>query len=80
MKLDQLSAQAADGLIAWAKFQHGDELFFDGIGSLPAEWSWVVWQLKVAEDRPAWFPKGKWATIQHIEMSLYETARAERRS
>jgi hypothetical protein len=79
MKLDQLSATAADGLIEWAKYQHGDELFFDGIGSLPAEWAWVVFQLKVAEDRPEWFPKGKSATIQRIEQALLDVARAEMR-
>jgi hypothetical protein len=77
MKLEQMSKQAAHGLIEWAKFQHGDELFFDGIGSLPAEWAWVVYQLKVAEDRPEWFPKGKSATVQKIEASLYEIAKAE---
>jgi hypoxanthine phosphoribosyltransferase len=77
MKLEQMSKQAGDGLIEWAKFQHGDELFFDGIGSLPSEWAWVVYQLKVAEDRPEWFPKGKSATIQKIEMSLYEVAKRE---
>jgi hypothetical protein len=79
MKLEQMSKQAADGLIEWAKFQHGDDLFFDGIGSLPAEWAWVVYQLKVAEDRPEWFPKGKSATVQKIEAALYEMAKAEAR-
>jgi hypothetical protein len=23
--------------------------------------------LKKRDDEPAWFPRGKWATIQHIE-------------
>jgi hypothetical protein len=70
MKLSKLSNEAADGLVKWAEYEHQDSLFFDGIGSLPAEWAWVHFQLKVAEDRPEWFPKGKWATIQAIEMFL----------
>jgi hypothetical protein len=79
MKIDKLSLTAADGLIEWAKYQHGDELFFDGIGSNPQEWAWVCFQLRVADDNPGWFPKGKSATIQVIEMALYECAKAEKR-
>lgn len=80
MKIDQLSTAAADGLVKWAEFQYGDELFFDGIGGLPQEWAWVCFQLRVADDKPEWFPKGKSATIQVIEMSLYDEATAERRA
>ncbi|HXA24440.1 MAG TPA: hypothetical protein VNW90_19305 [Acetobacteraceae bacterium] len=79
MKINKLSMTAADGLIEWAKYQHGDELFFEGIGSIPEQWAWVCFQLRVADDKPEWFPKGKSATIQVIEMALYETAQAEKR-
>jgi len=29
--------------------------------------AWLVLLLKKRDDEPAWFPRGKWATIQHIE-------------
>jgi hypothetical protein len=38
----------------------------------PMPWVWITFQLRVAEDRPEWFPKGKFATIQVIEQWLYE--------
>lgn len=80
MTLKRLSAAAQEGLRKWAEFQHGDEMLFDGIGSLPAEWAWVCFQLRVADDKPEWFPKGKSATIQVIEAFLYEEAKAGRRA
>jgi len=79
MKIGQLSDAAQDGLRLWAEFQHGDGLLFDDIGSSPQEWAWICVQLRVAEDRPEWFPKGRWATIQVIEGLLLEQATAERR-
>jgi hypothetical protein len=38
--------------------------------------AWLVLLLKRCEDRPEWFPKGKWATIQHIEKQLDEAVDA----
>lgn len=32
--------------------------------------AWIVLLLKKLEDRPEWFPRGKWATIQEIERQL----------
>jgi len=32
--------------------------------------AWLVLLLKKCEDRAEWFPKGKWATIQHIESQV----------
>ena len=32
--------------------------------------AWLVLLLKKCEDRPEWFPRGKWATIQHIEQQI----------
>lgn len=32
--------------------------------------AWLVLLLKKCEDRPEWFPRGKWATIQSIERQL----------
>jgi hypothetical protein len=77
MKLEKLSISTQDGLRLWAKFQHDDEMFFDGIGSSPTEWAWVLIQLKVTEDRPEWFPRGKSATLQVIEKHLLDLAKAE---
>jgi len=77
VKIEQLSPEAQDGLRKWAAFQH-DDLLFDAISSVPQERAWIWFQLCAAEDRPEWFPKGKWATIQHIATILDEEADATR--
>ena len=41
---------------------------------LPDRMAWVVWQLKEIEDKPEFFPCGKWATIQEIERQLEKAA------
>lgn len=41
----------------------------------PERMAWAVLILRELEDRPAWFPKGKWATIQAIEAQLVEQAK-----
>lgn len=56
----RLSSEAAEGLTRI------------GLGSFgryndPARLAFLVEVLKFLDDVPAWFPKGKWATIQHIE-------------
>lgn len=79
MKIDWLSTQAQDGLLKWAAWQHNDELLFDSIGSSPEHWAWICFELKAAQDKPGWFPKGKWATIQVIEAFLTDEAMADRR-
>ena len=79
MKLEDLLPRTQDGLFKWAQFEHGDDMFFDGIGSIPEQWAWVWFQLRAAEDRPEWFPSGKWATLQAIEAFLDEEARAQRK-
>lgn len=66
MTMDTLSAETQEGLRRWAKVAHHDEMLFDGIGGAPEQWAWIWFQLQVAEDRPEWFPKGKWATVQFI--------------
>lgn len=70
MKLELLSAAAQIGLRSWALAVHHDELMFDGIGSSPEHWAWIFFQLRETEDRPEWFPKGKWATVQFLESRL----------
>ena len=40
----------------------------------PERMAWVVLVLRELEDRDEWFPHGKWATIQHLEMQLIECA------
>ncbi len=42
---------------------------------LPESWAWLWFQLRAAEDRPEWFPSGKWATLQHLGMLLDECAK-----
>lgn len=76
MKLSLLSQQAQDGLQQFTKDVFDDDLMLNGIGGLPEHWAWLVYQLKEAEDRSEWFPKGKYATIQVIEEYLYHEARA----
>ena len=74
MKLEVLSQETQTGLRLWAKAVHDDELLFDAIASVPEQWAWVFLQLRESEDRPEWFPKGKWATIQVIEQQLADEA------
>lgn len=74
MKFDLLSAVAQEGLRRWALWQHGDEMLFDDIDGLSMQWAWICFQLRVADDWPEWFPKGKSATIQIIEGWLYAEA------
>jgi len=42
----------------------------------PERMAWVFLVLRKLEDRPEWFPRGKWATIQHIEDQLDKCAEA----
>lgn len=79
MRFDQLSAEAQEGLREWAKHQHNDLLWFDDFGNSMPEMAWACVQLRVAEDRPEWFPKGKFATIQIIEGWLYDEAERQKR-
>jgi hypothetical protein len=71
MTIESLTPVAQDGLRKWALDQR---MLLDAIGMNPAEWAWIVMQLKAAADRPEWFPHGKWATIQFIEMELLREA------
>jgi hypothetical protein len=40
-------------------------------------WARYWFMLREAEDRPEWFPSGKWATLQAIESVLCQEARME---
>lgn len=73
MKMDRLSIEAQDGLRTLGKQWENDELLFDGLGTL--DWSWWWFRLREMEDRPEWFPKGKWATLQRIEEELTREAK-----
>jgi hypothetical protein len=77
LSIERLSAETQAGLRLWAAERRGDELLFDAISGNPVEWAWISFQLRVAEDKPEWFPKGKFAIIQTIEGWLYDAARAE---
>lgn len=74
MQIEDLSQATQEGLRAWGVWQHNDALLFEGISNWPEEWAWIVIQLRLAEDRPAWFPKGKWSVIQVIEERLNQEA------
>lgn len=63
MSTVSLSSSAAEGI--------GKALDQDVYGVETAErMAWLVLLLKKCEDRPEWFPRGKWATIQEIERQL----------
>ncbi len=74
--LSRLSADSQTGLRNWAEHQGAEDLL---LSSLAQSWAWICWQLRVAEDRPEWFPRGKFATILVIEKWLYDEAESERR-
>lgn len=77
MDIDQLSSETQEGLRLWAKWQHDDDMLFDDMASIPEIWAWIWFQLRAAEDRPEWFPRGKWAVLQLIETYLDEEARID---
>jgi hypothetical protein len=70
----KLSTEAMNGLRRFCSDVFHDELLPDDLTSEEG-WAWLWFQLADAQDRPEWFPKGKWATIQHIERQLREHAR-----
>jgi hypothetical protein len=74
MKLSDLTPVAQDGLRQWAEAM-GDGLWLEDLPTVADSWSWVCFLLREAQDRPEWFPHGKWATIQRIESLLLEEAR-----
>jgi hypothetical protein len=75
--LDHFSEEAQQGLRLWSVAVYGDELMLDGIGGATAAWAWIAFLLRESPDRPEWFPKGKWATIQFLETELIQEARQE---
>lgn len=77
MKLECLTTAAQTGINQFCADILGDAMAAESIASLPSEWAWMWFRLREAEDKPAWFPHGKWATLQHIEMLLVDEARAE---
>jgi len=63
MSTISLSSSAAEGI--------SKALSQDVYGVETAErMAWLVLLLQKREDRPEWFPHGKWATIQHIEQQI----------
>jgi len=67
-----LSDEAQTGLRRWALEVLDDEFALDELSM--ERWAWVCVVLRVSPDHPRWFPKGKFATIQHIEAQLLEIA------
>ena len=66
------SALAIQGLRRFLEDHDGHDMRLTG--SLES-WSFLFFQLREAEDKPEWFPRGKWATIHHLEALLTEAAR-----
>jgi len=75
MKLDQLSEVTRTGLRRLGKEWENEELLFDGLAGNSESWAWWWFRLREMEDRPEWFPRGKWATIQRIEDLLTAEAK-----
>lgn len=77
-----LSPVAQEGLQKWARetgrsfpaYSHDPE----AIDAAAEFWAWVWFQAREAEDKPEWFPHGKWATLQVLEQWLVELARERR--
>jgi hypothetical protein len=63
-----ISAEAAAGL---TRIGIGD--FYEA--ETPERMAWISLILARLEDRPEWFPRGKWATIQNIDRQLAEVAK-----
>lgn len=48
----------------------------DGRLNAPIEsWAFLFFILREAQDKPEWFPSGKWVTIQRLESLLVEAAK-----
>jgi len=77
MKLDTFSVPAQDGLRRWAKDALLDEMALEGIAI--EQWAWATFLLRATFDDPAWFPHGKWATIQFLENEPMAEAAAQLR-
>jgi hypothetical protein len=75
MKIDDLLPQTQDGLRQWARDVQGNAMAWDDTASAPERWAWFWFQLRKSENRPEWFPTGKWATLQRIREMLGEEAR-----
>jgi len=62
-----LSEKAAKGL----ELAFGEPF---AVEEQPERMSWILQLMKALPDADAWFPKGKWATIQSVEGQLEEIA------
>lgn len=74
MKMERFSPQTQDGLRLWCQEAHGVEPSWLNNLKSPDDWAWLYFLLKASEDRVEWFPRGKWATLQHLESILLEEA------
>ena len=43
----------------------------------PSTWAGLFFILTQVPDQPEYFPRGKWATIQHLEKLLWEWGQAQ---
>jgi len=78
MTPETFSAPAQDGLRKWAKDVLVDEMAWESIST--EQWAWATFLLRATFDDPAWFPRGKWATIQFLETELMGEAVAQLRA
>ena len=73
MTLDYLSPAAQKGLRLWALETLPDDRVLNAASS--ESWAWLTFLLWESPDKPEWFPKGKSATIQIIQMKLHQEAK-----
>ncbi len=74
MLFNNLSKKTQKGLFQWIKDNNLEDKLYLDIASYE-EWAWIWFCLRESEDRPEWFPKGKWSVLQHIEDKKNEEAR-----
>lgn len=53
----------------------GIKLFDGNSYTSPEQAAWLWFLLRASEDKPEWFPKGKWAVIQRLEEIILAEAK-----
>jgi len=71
ISLREFLPHTQDGLVQFAEDHECEGVLDGGIEG----WAFLWFRLREAEDKPEWFPAGKWATIQRIECLLIAEAK-----
>jgi len=75
MKASILGLERAEGLRRFFVDTENDELAIDAISGSPEHWAWLWFRLREADEKPEWFPRGKYGTLKFIEELLTLEAR-----